>query len=78
MTFIRADRGAYRYQKSILPRARESYELSLKGYRAGQFDYLRVLEAQRAYGQADLEAVRSLGEMWRAASEISGLLMEEQ
>jgi cobalt-zinc-cadmium efflux system outer membrane protein len=77
-TYAAARQRAYRYQKSILPRARESYQLSLKGYQAGQFDYLRVLEAQRAYGQADLEYVRSLGEMWRAAAELSGLLLEEQ
>lgn len=32
----------------------------------------------RACGQADLEAVRSLGEMWRAAAELSGLLLEDE
>lgn len=77
-TYSSARQRAYRYQKSILSRAREGYQLSLKGYRAGQFDYLRVLEAQRAYGRADLEAVRSLGEMWRAAGELSGLLLEDE
>lgn len=77
-TYASARQRAYRYRKSILPVARESYQLSLKGYRAGQFDYLRVLEAQRAYGQADLEAVRSLGEMWRAAADLSGLLLEDE
>ncbi len=73
-----AKRRAELYRQSILPRAQESYRLSLKGYQAGQSDYLRVLEAQRAYSQADLEYVRSQGEAWRAAAEISGLLLEEQ
>ncbi len=76
-TYASARRRAELYRTSLLPRARESYELSLKGYKAGSFDYLRVLEAQRAYSQAELEAVRSSGEAWRAAGEISGLLLEE-
>ncbi len=76
-TYASALRRATLYREAILPRARESYELSLKGYRAGTFDYLRVLEAQRAYSQAELEAVRSSGEAWRAAGELSGLLLED-
>lgn len=77
-TYASARRRAELYRDSILPRARESYRLSLKAYQSGTFDYLRVLEAQRSYSQADLEAVRSLGEAWRAAAEVSGLLLEER
>lgn len=68
---------AERYKTAIIPRARETYELSLKAYQGGQFEYLRVLEAQRSVVQANLEYVRALGDSWRAASVISGLLLEE-
>ncbi|MBY0231678.1 MAG: TolC family protein [Gemmataceae bacterium] len=76
-TYASARRRAELYRSSLLPRARKSYELAAKGYRAGNFDYLRVLEAQRAYSQAELEAVRSSGEAWRSAAELSGLLLED-
>ncbi|MFO0840929.1 MAG: TolC family protein [Gemmataceae bacterium] len=75
--YASARRRAELYRSSILPRARESYDIALKAYQNGRFDYLRVLEAQRVYSQADLEYVRSLGEAWRAAAELSGLLLQE-
>lgn len=68
---------AERYRTAILPKARETYELSLKAFQGGQFEYLRVLEAQRSVAQANLEYVRAQGNAWRAASVISGLLLEE-
>jgi len=73
-----AQERATRYRTAILPRAREAYELSLKAYQGGQFEYLRVLESQRSVAQARLEYVRAQGDSWRAASVISGLLLEEQ
>jgi cobalt-zinc-cadmium efflux system outer membrane protein len=69
---------AERYRGSILPRARETYKLSLEAYQGGQFQYLRVLEAQRAVAQADLEFNRALGEVWKSAAEIAGLLLEDE
>lgn len=66
-----------RYRARILPKARETFDLSLKAYKGGQFEYLRVLEAQRSVVQANLEYVRAEGEAWRAASVIAGLLLEE-
>jgi len=76
--YAAAMRREERYRVAILPRARETYELSLKAYQGGQFEYLRVLEAQRALTQANLEAVRALGDAWKAASAISGLTLEEE
>src|SRR5262249_17451358 len=76
--YAAARRRADRYRTAILPRARETYELTLKAFRGGQFEYLRVLQAQRSLAEADLEYNRSLGELWRAASEIAGLLLEDQ
>ena len=57
---------------AILPKA-----ISLKAYQGGQADYLRVLAAQRVVAESDLEWVRGSGEMWQAAGEIAGLMMED-
>lgn len=53
--YASARQRAERYRESILPRAKVTYELSFKAYQGGQFEYLRVLEAQRAMAQANLD-----------------------
>ena len=65
------------YSKEVIPRAQETYRLSLEAFKGGQFEYLRVIQAQRAIAEARLELNRSLSEAWRAAAELSGLLLEE-
>lgn len=40
-------------------------------------EYLRVIQARRALAEARLEYNRALGGAWRAADELSGLLLEE-
>jgi len=65
------------YQKELIPRAEETYKLSLAAFKGGQFEYLRVIQAQRAVAEARLELNKSLGEAWRAAAELSGLLLED-
>ena len=77
-TYAAARKRAEKYKATILPKAERSYQLSLKAYQGGQFEYLRVLQAQRAVAEVRLEYLRSLGEMWRAASEIAGLMLEDQ
>jgi cobalt-zinc-cadmium efflux system outer membrane protein len=76
--YTAARRRAERYKADIVPKTRETYDLALKAYRGGQFEYLRVLQAQRAVAEANLEYLRSLGEMWRAASEVAGFMLEDQ
>lgn len=68
---------AERYRTDILPKARRAYQLSLNAFQGGRFDYLRVLQAQRAVREADLESIRAQADAWRAASEMAGLLLEE-
>ena len=75
--FTAARQRAERYRSAILPKAQETYELAVKAYKGGQFEYLRVLQAQRALFEARLEYNRALGEAWRAASVISGLTLED-
>lgn len=77
-SYASARERSERYRTAILPKAQRTYELSLKAYQGGQFEYLRVLEAQRAVAEARLGLVRSLGEMWQSASEIAGLMLEDQ
>ena len=68
---------ASQYRTEVVPRAEETHRLSLEAFKGGQFEYLRVIQAQRAVAEARLELNKSLGEAWRAAGEISGLLLEE-
>ncbi len=76
--YAAAKQRADHYRTAILPRARETYQLSMTAYQIGQSEYLKVLEAQRTVAQADLEYNRTLGEMWQSASEIAGLLLEDE
>lgn len=76
--FTAASERAGRYKTAILPKAEQSYQLAMKAYRGGQFEYLRVLQAQRTVAEVRLEYLRSLAEAWRAASEIAGLMLEDQ
>jgi cobalt-zinc-cadmium efflux system outer membrane protein len=77
-TYSAAVKRAELYRKEILPKATETYRLSLEAFKGGQFEYLRVIAAQRAIAEARLEYNRSLGEAWRAAAELSSLLLEEK
>ena len=67
-----------RYRQIILPAAKKAYEIAFEAFKGGQFEYLRVLQAQRSFQEATLEYVRALGEAWRAASEIEGMLLKEE
>ena len=68
---------AERYRTELIPRARQAAELLSKAFEQGQFDYLKVLQAQRGVAEASLEYNRSLGEAWKGAADLSGLLLEE-
>ncbi|MDY3561809.1 TolC family protein [Gemmata sp. JC673] len=75
--YAAARERAEAYRKELIPRAEETYQLSLTAFKGGQFEYLRVIQAQRAVAEARLEYNRSIGEAWKSAAELSGLLMEE-
>ena len=69
---------AEQYRDAILPKAEETYRLSREAFKGLQFEYLRVIQAQRTVAEARLEYNRALGEAWRAAAELSALLLEER
>jgi cobalt-zinc-cadmium efflux system outer membrane protein len=75
--FVASQRTAERYRTEVLPRARETYDLSRAAFQGGEFEYLRVLEAQRILAQVYVEYVRSLGEGWKSAAAVSGLVLED-
>ena len=77
-TYAAARKRADRYRTTIVPKARENYQLFQKAFQGGQADYLRVLLAQRSVAEANLEYVKSMGEMWRSASEVAGLMLEDE
>ncbi|MBA4187036.1 MAG: hypothetical protein C0467_03365 [Planctomycetaceae bacterium] len=76
-TYAAARERAERFRREIIPRAEETYKLSLEAFKGGQFEYLRVIAAQRVIAEARLEMNKSLSEAWKAAGELSGMLLEE-
>ena len=76
---LRARRGAEnrlaRLTEEVLPAARENLELSVRGYRQGEFDAVRVVTARRSLFEAELARVDALAARRRAAALIDGLLL---
>lgn len=72
-----ASQQTRRIQNAIIPKARESLELTRKGVAAGQFGFLTLLQAQRSNAEADLGLIQSLEALWTSAAEIAGLLQLE-
>lgn len=66
------------YEKSILPKARESVKIAQRGFDQGQFDLLRTLPSQRALIDSELNYLSAQEARWMAAAEIAGLLQEEE
>lgn len=66
-----------RYSEEILPKVDQTLELTRAGYREGEFDFLRLLTAQRTYFQTNLAYLESLNEMWRTSRQIDGLLLSD-
>jgi outer membrane protein, heavy metal efflux system len=77
--YFSARQQAETYEKLILPEARESLRLIRTGYESGdaKYDFTTLLQAQRTLFQARLIYVQSLGELWRAVSDIAGLLQQD-
>jgi cobalt-zinc-cadmium efflux system outer membrane protein len=67
------------FQK-ILKNARETVRLITIAWENGdkKYDYTALLQAQQVLFQSELDNVQVLGDMWRAFSEVWGLIQEEQ
>lgn len=55
----------------ILPGARSAYDAAMRGFEAGKFSYLEVLDAQRSLFNARQQSVKAAGEAHRAAADIA-------
>jgi outer membrane protein, heavy metal efflux system len=64
-----------RYRESILPAAEKSLELVRRGYAAGEFPFLNLLNAQRTYFQHNQAYLQSLLDLRSSTSQIDGLLL---
>lgn len=63
------------YQSEILPKATESRELAEQAYRAGEFEFLRVLTARRTYFEANLRAVAAMSSAAQQRALLDGFLL---
>ncbi len=70
-----AAREVEKYSVDILPNAQKSLELVQKGYRQQQFDYLKLLTAQRTYFQVNLAYLDSLARLHSRRAAIDGYLL---
>ncbi|MCA9114926.1 MAG: TolC family protein [Planctomycetaceae bacterium] len=73
--YSQAQNQVSQYRNQILPTARENLDLTEEGYRAGEFDLIRVLTARRSVIEANLAYIRSLVSARQAHVEITGLLL---
>lgn len=76
-TYAAAKARAERYKSSVIPKAEENLSFLRLQQEKGVVEPLKVLIAQRSVVEAKLEYNRTVGEAWRAAAELSGLLLEE-
>ena len=73
--YQQASQQVKRFEKEIIPSAKENLELTNVGYRQGEFEFLRVLTARRTFFESTLSYVTSLVALRQAEIQISGLLM---
>ncbi len=72
-----ADQLVVRYEEKIIPLAQESVKLIQKAFDQGQFDFLRLLQAQRALVESQLGYIGALETRWMTAAELAGLAQVE-
>ncbi|MBI1834563.1 MAG: TolC family protein [Burkholderiales bacterium] len=61
-------------KNDVLPNAQHAFELAIKGFEFGKFNFLDVLDAQRSLLAAKTQYLRSCTEVHRAASDIQALV----
>lgn len=61
-------------REDVLPGARYAAEAALKGFEAGKFNYVEVLDAQRTLVQAQAQHLRVLADFYRAKADLSRLV----
>lgn len=72
-----ADQQVHRYESRIVPKARDGVRIIQGAFDQGQFDFLRLLQAQRILVESNLGYIDSLEQRWDAAAELAGLTQLE-
>ncbi|MDX1944446.1 MAG: TolC family protein [Pirellulaceae bacterium] len=67
-----------KYQADIIPKSRQSVELTQRLYEQGQIDFLRLLAAQRTLSEVNLGYIDAQAARWDAAADIANLLQVEE
>ncbi len=66
--------SAREYRKSVLPGAREAYDAARKGFEAGKFGFLEVLDAQRTLSDGNIAYLTVLASVYQASADIDRIL----
>lgn len=61
-------------REDVLPGARYAADAALKGFEAGKFNYVEVLDAQRTLVQAQAQHLRVLSDFYRARADLARLV----
>jgi cobalt-zinc-cadmium efflux system outer membrane protein len=65
-------------ERSVLPDAQRSARLVLNGYQGGEFELVKLLNAQRTLFETNLDYISAQQERLTAGADVAGLLQLEQ
>lgn len=71
-----AQAAVQKYESEILPKSKESLELTESLYRAGEIDFLQTFQVRKTYFESNLRYIQALSGMAQARARIDGLLLE--
>ncbi|CAB3627565.1 TolC family protein [Achromobacter pestifer] len=66
--------AAREYRGAVLPGAVQAYDAARKGFEAGKFGFLEVLDAQRTLSQGNIAYLTALASAYQASAEIDRIL----
>lgn len=75
--FRAARQQVTRFEERIIPKSEKSVEIIQTGFETGEFDFQRLLQAQRSYVEAELGYIQSLEAQWNAAAELARIAQVE-
>jgi len=61
-------------REDVLPGAQFAAEAAMKGFEAGKFNYVEVLDAQRSWVQAQGQHLRAISDFYRARADLAKLV----
>ena len=75
--YATAHQQVEKYNRDMMPNAKESLDLVSSGYRQGEFGYLMLLTAQRTYFQTNLAYLDALRDLRTSAAALEGNLLSD-